>query len=113
MNMLYKKNITLMLFMFPILSYSAVFDINAEYKPDAFMNGAEFINTTPCYTELSEGLPWPIGFCNTSAPMKDTTIVSMPVNLTRTPKYNGVWRDDLFYFKVFKPKTIMLNNFNG
>ncbi|WP_421277136.1 hypothetical protein [Aeromonas veronii] len=102
------KNLFVFLTLLPCIVNSAVFEITADYRPESYsMSGGRFVNTTRCtFQENPNFLP----YCNKDKPLEDSTIIRLPVEITRTPNRNNGMMDYFGYFRTTGPKTITLTN---
>ncbi|WP_139463466.1 hypothetical protein [Aeromonas veronii] len=90
----------------PCIVKGAIFDITAEYKPESYSNvGGRFINTTECiYVHYS------FPYCNKDKPFEESTIVRLPVEISRRPIHKNGKADYFGYFRVSGPKKVTLSN---
>ena len=95
--------VSVMLFSFYVKGET--FNITAEYKPESYdVSGGRFINTTKCSSN-----PY-VPYCDNSKPFESSTVVKIPVSVTRTPKYTNGKTGYFVYFRNLGPKSVTLTN---
>lgn len=92
----------------PCIVKGAIFDITAEYKPESYNKlGGRFVNTTKCILEEDSSY---FPYCDKDKPLEESTVIRLPVEITRKPNHKDGKTNYFGYFRVSGPKTVTLTN---